>query len=173
MDLSGLPVTFLDTAGIRETEDHIESIGIARARQRAEQADIRVFLKENDLLADIDLVSGDIVVNAKGDLLDGVSDGISGLTGLGVQELLSAITQTLLDRSASIGIATRLRHANGMQRASEALASAERLIPQGEECLDIAAEETRTAIRALDFLVGRIDVEHILDEIFASFCLGK
>jgi tRNA modification GTPase len=54
-----------------------------------------------------------------------------------------------------------------------ALDSALVLLPQGEGSADITSEEIRTAIRALDSLVGRIDIENILDEIFASFCLGK
>jgi tRNA modification GTPase len=60
-----------------------------------------------------------------------------------------------------------------MERAVSSLISAQPLIAQGEAHADITAEELRTAIRALDSLVGRIDVENILDEIFASFCLGK
>src|SRR6056297_1953439 len=173
MDLSGLPVTLLDTAGIRETSDEVENIGIGRARQRAEQADIRVFLQENGSLPDLKPSSGDIVLRSKADLLSDGSDAVSGLTGQGVDNLVARITDILKNRSASIGIATRLRHGSAMQRSVHALTEAEKLLPQGEVSWDIAAEEIRTAIRALDFLVGRIDVENVLDEIFSSFCLGK
>ncbi|WP_371224811.1 tRNA uridine-5-carboxymethylaminomethyl(34) synthesis GTPase MnmE [Roseovarius sp. 2305UL8-3] len=173
MDLSGLPVTLLDTAGLRETDDVVENIGIDRARQRAATADLRVFL-----LADGDQPDGlieeeDIVLLAKADLLDDPTGGISGVTGAGVSELIEQITETLRNRSTDVGIATRLRHKLAMERAVCALNSAENLIPHGESHADIAAEELRTAIRALDSLVGRIDIENILDEIFASFCLGK
>lgn len=173
MNLSGLPVTLLDTAGIRETSDEVENIGISRARQRAEQADIRVFLQENGSLPDLKPSSGDIVLRAKADLLSDGSDAVSGLTGQGVDNLVARITDILINRSASIGIATRLRHGFAMQRAAQALTEAEKLLLQGEGSWDVAAEEIRTAIRALDFLVGRIDVENVLDEIFSSFCLGK
>ena len=60
-----------------------------------------------------------------------------------------------------------------MERGLTSLEAALVLLPQGEDQADIAAEELRTAIRALDSLVGRIDIENVLDEIFASFCLGK
>ena len=60
-----------------------------------------------------------------------------------------------------------------MERGSAALGVVNTLLPQGEDSADIAAEELRNAIRALDSLVGRVDIENVLDEIFASFCLGK
>ena len=60
-----------------------------------------------------------------------------------------------------------------MVKGYSALSDARALLPHGEESADVAAEEIRTAIRALDSLVGRIDVESVLDEIFSSFCLGK
>src|SRR6056297_1078586 len=86
MDIAGLPVTLLDTAGLRETEDAVESIGIARARTRAEAADLRVFLSDGtgefaELRQD-----GDIVLRAKGDRHPDAEDGISGLTGLGIDQ---------------------------------------------------------------------------------------
>jgi len=173
MDLCGLPVTLLDTAGLRDTDDVVENMGIDRARQRAGRADLRVFLLEGDSLPDVPVQSGDIVLRAKADLLDDPGGAVSGATGQGVSELIADITEILQNRSADVGIATRLRHKQAMERALDALAAAENLIPHGETQADIAAEELRTAIRALDSLVGRIDIENILDEIFASFCLGK
>jgi len=173
MDLSGLPVTLLDTAGIRETSDAVESIGVDRARQRAAQADLRVFLLDQGATPDIPPGPDDIILRAKADLLSDPTDAISGVTGYGVPALIASITDTLQTRSSVIGIATRLRHKLAMERAVSSLVSAQPLIAQGETHADIAAEELRTAIRALDSLVGRIDVENILDEIFASFCLGK
>lgn len=173
MDLGGLPVTLLDTAGLRETDDAVETIGIDRARTRAASADLRVFLVEDgqapDLLPEVD----DIVLLAKGDLLPSSENTISGKTGQGVSSLVSQITKTLSNRAASAGLATRLRHKLAMERGLDALMAARNLLPMGEDSADIAAEELRTAIRALDSLVGRIDIENVLDEIFASFCLGK
>ena len=173
MDLAGLPVTLLDTAGLRVTDDVVETIGIDRARQRASQADLRVFLVENGAAPDFDVEPDDIIMNAKADLLEDKSNAISGQTGHGISLLVDRITDVLKSRVADAGVATRLRHQQAMERGSAALATALSLLPQGEDTADIAAEELRTAIRALDSLVGRVDIENVLDEIFASFCLGK
>jgi tRNA modification GTPase len=173
MDLNGLPVTILDTAGLRETEDFVESIGIDRAKQRAQQADLRVFLVEDGQTPDFPASHDDIVIGAKADLMKIPKNAVSGVSGLGVGALIDQITQTLSGRAADAGIATRERHRMAMVKGQSALRDALSLLPQGEETADLAAEEIRTAIRALDSLVGRIDVENVLDEIFSSFCLGK
>lgn len=173
MDLGGLPVTLLDTAGLRETEDKVEEIGIARARERADLADLRVFLVEGDKRPDFEPHRGDIVLKAKADLLEDKCGAISGTSGEGVPDLIEKVTQRLSDQAASAGIATRERHRIAMIHAVEAMESAERFVLVGEEVTDLAAEELRSAIRSLDSLVGRIDVENVLDEIFSSFCLGK
>lgn len=173
MDLSGLPVTLLDTAGLRDTEDAVESIGIDRARMRAAQADLRVFLVEGDAAPDFPPLPEDIVVRAKGDLLDSPEGAVSGKTGEGLSDLVENIASTLRARAAGVGLATRMRHADAMARGLQSLNAALALLPAGEDAADLAAEEMRNAIRALDSLVGRIDIEAVLDEIFASFCLGK
>lgn len=168
MDLQGLPVTLLDTAGLRDTTDVVESIGIERALARAEAADLRVFLTEDD--SPIGLVrEGDIVLRAKAD----EGGGISGKTGKGVAELLRDIGLRLSSRAAAAGLATRERHRMAMERALLAIAAAESHAAAGIVRYDLAAEELRTAVRALESLVGRIDVENLLDEIFSRFCLGK
>jgi tRNA modification GTPase len=173
MDLNGLPVTFLDTAGLRSTEDKVETIGIDLARKRAAEADLRIFLIEDGQDIDIKKEKDDLLLFSKADLRRQPEGGISGKTGLGVASLVQSITQILSQRAADVGIATRLRHKQAMTRAIDHLSDAARLVPLGEASADLAAEEIRSAIRALDSLVGRIDVENILDEIFASFCLGK
>ncbi len=173
MDLGGLPVTLLDTAGLRDTDDKVEEIGISRARQRAASADLRVFLVEGDDRPDFEPMQDDIVLRAKADLLEEKTNAISGVSGEGVSNLIDIVTRKLSERTASVGIATRERHRTAMLRAVEALDAAGILLSSGGDLTDLAAEELRTAIRALDALVGRIDVENVLDEIFASFCLGK
>ncbi len=173
MDLGGLPVTVLDTAGLREAEDKIEEIGIRRALERARGADLRVFLTAGDG-ADLGLdpVTDDIVVSGKADL--GVNGfGVSGLTGYGVGELVGRIQKALENRASNAGTAIRARHASAISRACDGLLSARTQISFGAERSELAAEELWSAIRALDSLVGRVDVENVLDEIFASFCLGK
>lgn len=173
MDIAGLPVTLLDTAGLRETQDKIEEIGIQRARERAGLADLRVFLVEDDQRPDFTPEADDIVLKAKADLLDDKSGAVSGVSGDGVANLIDLLSEKLSQRTANIGIATRERHRIAMERAVEALTAAKMFAAMGEDMTELAAEEMRTGIRALDALVGRIDVENLLDEIFASFCLGK
>lgn len=173
MDLAGLPVTLLDTAGLRETEDAVEGMGIALARKRAEAADLRVFLAEDDEDLEVGFQPGDIRALPKADRREDPARAVSGLTGQGLDWLTGEIGRTLADRSASAGLATRERHRAAMERALTSLSAARNVLAIGPDVYDIAAEELRNAIRALESLVGRIDVENLLDEIFASFCLGK
>lgn len=173
MDLAGLPVTLLDTAGLRETDDHVEGIGIELAKKRAETADLRVFLAEDWKDIDLPIREQDIVLKPKADLLSGVPGAISGKTGQGVDDLVREIGRILKDRAGKAGIATRARHRDAMKAASDRLISAQGILKRGPEFYDIAAEDMRSAIRSLEMLVGRVGVENLLDEIFSSFCLGK
>lgn len=174
MDLDGLPVTFLDTAGLRESTDEVETIGIARAVARAEAADLRVFL-----LDDTGKTQGlapspeDIVLRGKADLADDAGKGVSGLTGEGVAALVAQISTTLEGRASRTVTATRERHAEAMRRAGGAIAEAQNQLSLGMETAELAAEDLRRAVRALETLLGRVDVETLLDEIFSRFCLGK
>ena len=171
MDLDGLPVTLLDTAGLRETDDVVENIGIARAIARARSADLRVVLSGGEFDIPIELDASDIVVLAKSDLNVGV--GVSGTTGLGVDDLISQITAVLRDRVGTIGVAMRERHRIAMLQAVEYLDDAQVALASGVFMEDLVAEDIRSAGRAIDSLLGRIDVEDILGEIFSSFCIGK
>ncbi|WP_299890595.1 tRNA uridine-5-carboxymethylaminomethyl(34) synthesis GTPase MnmE [uncultured Ruegeria sp.] len=173
MDLAGLPVTLLDTAGLRDTQDYVENLGIELARKRAEAADLRVFLTESPKELGVPMQDGDIQVLPKADLRAESDGGISGKTGQGIDTLISQISYILGHRYTSHGIATRERHRVAIVKAVDALGSAMAVLESGPDLYDIAAEELRTAIRALESLVGRIDVETLLDEIFSSFCLGK
>ena len=173
MDLAGLPVTLLDTAGLRDAEDKIEAMGVALARERATAADLRVFLMDPaDVPVDL-WREGDIAMRPKADLLGDTDGAVSGLTGQGVDKLIARVQDTLGQRSASAGLATRERHRHAMMVALDGLTAAQGLLEQGPEMYDLAAEDLRHAIRALESLVGRVDVENLLDEIFSSFCLGK
>ena len=173
MDLGGLPVTLLDTAGIRESEDEVETIGIDRAKKRAADADLRVFLAEEDEKLPVDMQAGDIKLFPKADLRNDSMGSVSGATGFGISDLIDKLQTTLGARSAVIGLATHQRHREALEKSGGALASALAVLKQGPDQYDIAAEELRFAIRALESLVGRIDVENVLDVIFSSFCLGK
>lgn len=172
LDLKGIPVTLLDTAGLRESEDEVERIGVSRTKARARDADLRVFLVSDsgDAVGEM-YREGDIVVRGKSDLH--AFEGVSGLTGAGVQDLLDAIHGELSDRMQVIATATRQRHRDSIQRAVTAVAAARQQISDAPDLPEIAAEHLRSAARALDLLTGRIDVEHVLGEIFSSFCIGK
>ncbi|MEE9388184.1 MAG: tRNA uridine-5-carboxymethylaminomethyl(34) synthesis GTPase MnmE [Paracoccaceae bacterium] len=174
MDLAGLPVTFLDTAGLRDTTDTIEALGVGRAIERAKAADLRVFLGLSDTTFGSDLKKAyDIHVSAKADIHDSVGLAVSGKTGQGVSDLTDLIAETLGKRTALAVTATRERHRVAIEKAVTDLSLAKAEIIAGAERAEFAAEELRSAIRALDSLVGLVDVEHLLDEIFASFCIGK
>jgi len=173
MDLGGLPVTVLDTAGLRETADQVEEIGIQRALDRARLADLRVFLMlDGELGVGLDPQPDDLVVSGKADL-GGEGLAVSGKTGEGLGALVQNIQTVLENRAAGVGTAIRARHATAMAKACAALENARIGVEQGPDRSELAAEDLRSAIRALDSLVGRVDVENILDEIFSSFCLGK
>ena len=174
MDLEGLPVTFLDTAGLRESDDHVEALGIERARTRADRADVRVFLVERaGAEPELKPKREDLVLVSKADLGDVEGPSVSGKSGQGVPELLKRIGAILASRASSAGLSTRERHRLALTQAIGALESALVEVKSGPDRADLAAEEIRTALRALETLLGRVHVESLLDEIFSSFCIGK
>jgi tRNA modification GTPase len=173
MDLGGVPVTLLDTAGLRKGEDEIEVQGIERALMRAASADLRIFLQEPGDVLLIEPRAGDIVRAPKADeRSDGVPS-VSGITGLGVPELIGEVAKVLAQRITSAGLITHERHRIALSNSVANLNRASDSVGAGPDQYDIAAEEMRIAIRSLEAVVGRVDVENLLDEIFSSFCLGK
>lgn len=173
MDIAGLAVTLLDTAGLRESGDAVERMGVERARTRAAAADLRLFLVAPGEAPDgVTLGPEDLVVVGKADLHPEIAGAVSGLTGQGLDELVTRIGALLGQRAATAGTITRVRHQAALIRADAALSAAERALEAGMG-VELVAEDIRGAMRALDALVGRVDVEHILDEVFSSFCIGK
>ncbi len=174
MDLSGLPVTILDTAGLRETDDHVEGIGIARAVARARQADLRIFLTDDGkAFSGLEAQHDDIIVCGKADIRRGPGLSVSGKTGMGIGALVARIAGILSRRVAGAGIAMRERHRVCIEAALVSLESVRNEILHGADRTEIAAEDLRSAIRSIEMLIGRVDVENLLDEIFSSFCIGK
>ena len=175
LDLAGLPVTLLDTAGVRDTEDRVETIGIERALARGRAADLRVFLV-SDPTEPLPLVPApdDIVLVSKADLhrFDGVR-GISAQSGEGIEALIADIAAILSDRAAHAGSLLRERHRLAVSLAVEALESGLIEVDRGSDRIELAAEDLRRAIRSLDLLIGRVGVEDVLGEIFSTFCIGK
>ena len=174
MDIGGFAVTILDTAGLRETGETIEALGIARGQKRAQAADLRIILCDGpDTPPPVDVQPGDIVVLGKADLFPDVPDGVSGLTGHGVDSLLGRIAETLAGRVARDGVSVRRRHLQAMQAALGPLEQSIEKLRSGEYIAELVAADIRQAIGALDVLIGKVDVEDLLGDIFASFCIGK
>lgn len=172
MDLQGLAVTLLDTAGLRGSDDDIERIGIQRAIERARNADLRIFLSDMDAPYRDLFQKDDIEIRSKADLT-GDLDGISAETGQGLDALMDKVSSVLLERAEPAGLVTAERHRIALEVGYSALVTALSVLEQGVAHYDIASEEIRTAIRRLEVLVGRVGVETVLDRIFSSFCLGK
>lgn len=174
IDLEGLAVTLLDTAGLRDTGDVIEALGVDLARRRAEMADMRIFLlPEGEGITDtVAARPGDLHLRAKGDLSGGGAGAVSGATGQGVPEMLAAIAAELGRRAAGAATITRARHRNAVVAARVALQGAAEMLDRGVS-EEIVASELRVAIGRLESLVGKVDIEQVLDEVFASFCIGK
>lgn len=175
-DLDGLPVVFLDMAGLREAEDEIERIGVARAEARAEAAELRLFLRAADAApagAEARLWQpGDLRVWTKADLGIGPADlAVSAKTGLGIPDLLRRVTAALSGRVAGDGLVGHQRQRRALESAAEALAQALDELRNGEA--ELVAEALRAAFRDLERLLGRVGVEDVLDSVFAAFCLGK
>jgi len=172
LDLRGLPVTILDTAGIRKSDDKVEEIGISRALERSSLSDLRIVLTEDgEYPVGLKKRDTDIICIAKDD--QGNRGGVSGKTGAGVDRLKNNIWDILNNKAQYVGIATRERHKSSMVNAKKFLGNAVVSLRDGPEYYDITAEEIRAATSALDSLIGRIGVEDVLDEVFSSFCLGK
>ena len=174
MEIAGLAVTFLDTAGLRETTDRLEKAGIDRALARATGADLRLFLTDGDPVAGLVLTKDDLVVQGKSDTISAIAGlSVSGLTGAGVPELMARIGEILHARVGSAGALVRERHRVAVIAAIAALAEARAEVVTRDSRVELAAEHLRAAVRSLDTLIGRVDVDDLLGEIFASFCIGK
>jgi tRNA modification GTPase len=177
LDLGGYPVTLIDTAGLREAAGAIEAEGIARARARAEAADLVLALFAADAEPDAGTLSlldkRAVVVRSKADLASDDASAalaISIKNSAGIDALLQALTARVADLLTDRGTPppTRARHREALIRCLAALDAA------GSAPLpELAAEELRLAADALGRITGRIDIEDMLDAVFRDFCIGK
>jgi tRNA modification GTPase len=123
--------------------------------------------------AGLELREDDIVLAAKADDDPGLGAGVSGRTGAGVDHLLRRVSRVLARRVAAPALLTRERHRRAVQ-AAEGLLESVRIALEGDAVVsELVAEDIRAATRALESLIGRVDVEMVLGEIFARFCIGK
>jgi tRNA modification GTPase len=181
LDLDGYPVTVIDTAGIRDTDDPVEQEGVRRARARAADADLVLWLSEG-ASSGIDHHGEAPVwkIRNKIDLMDAAADGvvadpifrISAKQGDGLPALIEALVSFARDYfgSSEAGLITRERQRKLLEQTAAALRRSVETAQVGEE---LAAEELRVAAFALGKLLGRVDVEDLLDVIFREFCIGK
>ena len=195
LDLAGYPVTLLDTAGIRDSNDPVEQEGVRRARARAAMADLVLWVTD----ASVDGGSaGDVAQHVPGaevwwlrnkiDLQaqagtdrnesrwkNGInrSFAMSAATGAAMASLvdaLAAFSKSYFGATEAT-LVTRARHRRALQETLAALGRA--LVQGGDGQEELIAEELRSAATALGRLTGRVDVEDILDVIFRDFCIGK
>jgi tRNA modification GTPase len=183
LDLDGYPVTVIDTAGIRETDDPVEQEGVRRARARAADADLVLWLTDvspeaiqHDGAAPVWMVRNKIDLEAASrPLADASGQGafqISASRGDGLPELIAAMVGFAQNYfgGGEGGLISRTRQRKLLQETAASLRRCVEVIGQGEE---LAAEELRMAALSLGRLLGRVDVEDILDVIFREFCVGK
>lgn len=186
LDLDGYPVTVIDTAGIRATDDPVEQEGVRRARSRAAEADLVLWLVEDDTdehavegAAPVWTVRNKIDLNALNGHVAGMGRtwgspryAISAARGDGVQTLTAALAgfAQIYFGSDEGGLISRERQRTLLRETVASLQRSMNAAGKGEE---LVAEDMRAAAHSLGRLLGRIDVEDILDKIFREFCIGK
>ena len=184
LDVGGYPVLVADTAGLRETTTEIEAEGIRRALGRAREADLVIWLfdvsrPEEGLPAEAVDRSRALIVANKADLAGPSGQGappadlaISVRTGAGLGDLTARIAAMAADRLQSEGEPppTRARHRRELQATAEALRA---FMDAPADEPELRCEDLRCAAAHLGRVTGRIDVEDVLDRIFAQFCIGK
>ena len=185
MSLGGLPVRLSDTAGLRESDDVIEAEGVRRARSRAKESDIRIFVQDGShevwdmealsLLSDLDFVvinKMDLGADINPPALPVSYFHLSALTGEGLDVFRKALEARVIEQfspSQDAGL-TRARHRDCVQRALKSVAMARENLAQAAE---LSGDDIRSALHALKELSGEIDIESVFDRIFSRFCVGK
>ena len=171
LDLGGLPVTFLDTAGIRATDDIVERLGVERALERARAADLVVFLDDGNWQPPSDLLTEDsIVVRAKDD--DGLLGGVSGATGCGLDELERMVADRLAERVAIVRATISQRQGEAILQALSVLSDVQKSLEDGLAS-ELLSDDLRGVVATLGGIVGSVGVDDYLGDIFANFCIGK
>ena len=174
LDLSGLPVLLLDTAGLRESVDPVEQEGIRRAYLRVSQADLRIMVIDEEHADWNPGFDSDIVISSKADngwRKDGALP-VSAKSGNGVSDLRDWMTKRLMDLASLAGVVVNERHNAGVSAACDALQRALHMVDQRGD-VELVAASLRESCGYLEALVGRIGVEDVLGEIFGRFCIGK
>ncbi len=188
VDLGGVPVTLVDTAGLRETGDPVESIGVARAREEAARADLVLYVFEAEGLDAEDRAAAEslrgkpvlLVANKidrgrpQGPLPDGAIPvcGLSPEAGALLRDRLSREILSSLDAEGSSEVLASLRQRDLADRARREAARALDSLARGESP-EYAASRVHDAIDAMADLFGETTSEDVLRQIFETFCIGK
>jgi tRNA modification GTPase len=171
--LGGVPVTLVDTAGLRETTDSIEAEGVRRALARAEDADLVMMVVEAGTEMPAAVGETQVLIANKADLGRPGPEGalrISAKTGEGMAGLracLGSAARRMTEGSGPPPL-TRARHRAALLAAAGHLEDAERA-----ELPELRGEDLRLAMRELGRITGHVGVEDILDTVFSRFCIGK
>ena len=163
----GLPLILVDTAGLRDSDDEVERLGISRTGDELEDADLILWLGDGDAPTS----KPTILISPKSDTGLGAADraGVSALTGEGLDQLWAQIHDRIEDRIPAAGqLSLNLREADTLNRIVIAVRSA-----SAEPDPLIASEQLRIARNAFDRLTGQSGVEDLLDALFGRFCVGK
>ncbi|WP_442755483.1 tRNA uridine-5-carboxymethylaminomethyl(34) synthesis GTPase MnmE [Methylocystis sp. JAN1] len=174
LDLEGLPLTFVDTAGLRDAADEIERIGVDRVLERLDTADLALWLSPGGQEAPAAPATVELLKVATKSDLSPAPEGWLGLcarSGSGLEILLGAVADRAKARlgDGASALLIRDRHRIAVSSALAALDSALAF----EKDLEFIAEDLRSAARALGRIVGAVDVEDVLDAVFSHFCIGK
>ena len=172
LDIGGLPVTLIDTAGLREAADEIERIGVDRTLARVETADLALWLSDSaepPPASDVETIR----VATKIDLRPAPGDaiGVCALSGEGLETLATVIEAHARARlgDGAAALIVRDRHRLALEQAVESIET----VTGRAGALELQAEDLRRASRALGKIVGAVDVEEVLDAVFSRFCIGK
>lgn len=193
INLQGIPLILVDTAGIAESEDVVERLGVERSRQALASADLALLVVDaSEPLQDADrqiarlvgnkpalvvLNKTDLPVSAKThDLVPGVQRvSISALTGHGLQELEQAIVELVFSGkvvASDAPLVTNPRHKQALQQALEHVRGAKLAVDAGSP-VDLVAIDVTAAANALGEITGETATEDLLEIIFSEFCVGK
>ena len=176
VQINGVFVTFLDTAGLRDTEDTIEKKGISLIKKRLKTVALKIILinKESDLKSiGVKIGPNDLIFKSKADRGNSTKYiGISGKTGMGVQDAIDLISAKLPKFYVNNGVIATYRQQSKTNDLLFLLSDLTTDIKSGLD-VELIAEKARDGLKIVEELTGRIDTEEVLGIIFKSFCIGK
>jgi tRNA modification GTPase len=176
-NIRGIPVVFIDTAGLRDSSDEIEQEGIRRSRETLQNAEL-VLQVVDAPEAKVETTAPLILLQNKCDLMhERVPDAleISCVTGAGIEELKDTIKEIVFaGRVGSVmsEVIINSRHEEALRRAATGISNTIRAFEEGAP-IELAALDLRIAVNAVGEIVGKTTTEDLLDAIFSQFCIGK